>query len=182
MAKLQKSGGLLRTRVRRCECSLVGALARAAVSGITFLGTPETRIRIMISEIWCKLNMFINKLFLLALSFLNVDSLQFGTKIKKSVDRRDALSLVAFGAGFGLANKPAHALRSVLDEGSQKLFDEKQAKKLAPPPPPKSIGEMMGIEGGTTGKEPRFERPKYERAADKKLREEAEARAKAAGL
>ena len=64
------------------------------------------------------------------------------------MSRRDAIIGVAPAAffGFGLSQgaSPALALRSVLDDGSQQLFDEKQAKRNAPPPPPKTMQVRYG--------------------------------------
>ena len=54
---------------------------------------------------------------------------------------------------------PAQALRSVLDEESEKAFEQKEAKKKAGPPPEKSFREKMGLETDTKNKDSRG-RPK----------------------
>ena len=99
------------------------------------------------------------------------------------MNRRAALGVPVSFMGVALAGaSPALALRSVLDEGSQELFDQKQAKRNAPPPPPKTMQEMLGIEGKPGQSEAKFDRPKFERKADKEKREAAEKAAEAAGL
>ena len=100
-----------------------------------------------------------------------------------AMNRRAALGVPVSFMGVALAGaSPALALRSVLDEGSQELFDQKQAKRNAPPPPPKTMQEMLGIEGKPGQSEAKFDRPKFERKADKEKREAAEKAAEAAGL
>jgi len=99
--------------------------------------------------------------------------------VSSVINRRNALRSLGIGGAFTGATltsvHPAVALRSVLNEASQASFDKKESKRTAPPPPPKSLQEIMGVEGKPGQKEPEFARPKFERVADKKKREEAEA-------
>ena len=91
-----------------------------------------------------------------------------------TITRRKWLAKLGAGAASIAVAQPVLALRSVLDEESQALFDEKRLAELAPPPPSKSIQETFGVDRPKNA-------PKYERVADKRARENYEAKMRAAG-
>jgi hypothetical protein len=100
---------------------------------------------------------------------LNQNHLTNAPKI--SSNRRSWLTAAASVIGVTAASSPVHALRSVLDDKSQAKFDTKAKDAEKPPTPRKSLQEIFGSDT-----EARFERPKFERVADRKARELFEAK------